>query len=143
LGFLIHNSIFVSVEEAFESCDYQGDKIEFILKLYLIDKEVKSSGHGHQKGAEHEVIYGVDHSHDMFAIHRGPEGDIKVTDKGDNDNRVTWDKIKSLYNLKDSIWGKHEERKPKAIWPVKTVEDVINNLKFMGLIDSEDEVEVI
>lgn len=111
--------------------------------LYLIDKQVKSSGHGHQKGTVQDVDYSKEHSNDMFAIHRYPDGKIIVTDKADKDNRVSWDGIKSKYSINDKIWGGYDNKsKPKAIMEVKTVADVINNLKFMGLIEDESEVEV-
>jgi hypothetical protein len=66
-----------------------------------------------------------------------------VTDKADKDNRVTWDQIKKQYNIDDKLFGDYNNTNIlKPIMEVKTVQDVINNLKFMGLMEDESEVEI-
>jgi hypothetical protein len=80
----------------------------------------------------------------MFAIHKYPNGKIMVTDKADKDNRVTWDQLKEQYNISDELFGGYDNPNVlKPIMEVKTVQDVIHNLKFMGIIEDESEVEVL
>jgi hypothetical protein len=79
----------------------------------------------------------------MFAIHKYPDGKIIVTDKADKDNRVTWDQIKKQYNIDDKLFGDYNNSNIlKPVMEIKTVQDVINNLKVMGLIEDESEVEI-
>jgi hypothetical protein len=120
--------------------NYSKQGTEF---LYLIDKQTKSSGHGANKGTSKKVDYSSSHSQDMFAIHKEEDGTIKVTDKGDNLNKVTWSEIKSTYGLTDDIWGEYKNPgKRGIIYNPETVEEVVNNLFALGLIDNEDEVEI-
>jgi hypothetical protein len=121
--------------------NYEKQGAEF---LYLIDKQIKSSGHGARKGIPGNVDYTKQHSNDMFAIHKYPNGKIMVTDKADKDNRVTWDQLKEQYNISDELFGGYDNPNVlKPIMEVKTVQDVIHNLKFMGIIEDESEVEVL
>jgi hypothetical protein len=120
--------------------NYEKQGAEF---LYLIDKQVKSSGHSANKGVVGTVDYTKQHSNDMFAIHKYPDGKIIVTDKADKDNRVTWDQLKKQYNIDDKLFGDYNNSNIlKPVMEIKTVQDVINNLKVMGLIEDESEVEI-
>lgn len=122
--------------------NYNADQTSF---LYIIDKKVKSSGHGSEKGKGGGVDYSKDHSYDMFAVHKKMNGKITVTDKADIDNRIEWGEIKKIYKISDKIWGSYKNSHRKEFLPldqIKTKEDVINNLIITGIILYEDDVRV-
>lgn len=117
--------------------------------IFIIDKVNKSSNHALGKGTRQTIDYSSNHSADTWAVYINSSDEIIYTDKANNETSSVPSAFKKNIGLSKSeimeLFNKHKSftNKPKLVEDPKTVDEVIGNLIFLGIISDDSEVEIV